>query len=329
MKVNSSLISKYRTQLMGIGTLMIIACHATGNGISFPQKIISFLSYGNWGVDIFLFLSGLGLYCSLNKGGSTISFYYKRFIRVFIPYWIITIPFAIFYLFTGRDNLCTFLQYITTMGFWLHHKGAWFVSLLVPLYLITPVLFKVARIGGVIRNMAVILLIGLCITLHFSSITQLGKEYILYNVEFTYWRIPSFLLGMFSAPHLNKETSNKIIYFYVFCFFSYLAALKVMHVSIPWLITPPLVLFLAFLCQYIEKIGKAFCALTMAGSVSLESYLYNIYFNGLSRFIEPDYLHSPIFNYGIPYIGIIVIGLSMAYFTNTIIKKRIIPIITL
>ena len=60
-------ISRYRTQLMGLATLMIIACHAPASGVLMPPVFAKVLSYGNFGVDIFLFLSGLGLFYSLSK----------------------------------------------------------------------------------------------------------------------------------------------------------------------------------------------------------------------------------------------------------------------
>lgn len=60
-------ISRYRTQLMGMASLMIIACHAPASGVLMPPVLANVLSYGNFGVDIFLLLSGLGLYYSLSK----------------------------------------------------------------------------------------------------------------------------------------------------------------------------------------------------------------------------------------------------------------------
>ncbi len=52
---------------MGIATLMIIACHAPASGVLMPRVISCLFTLGNYGVDIFLFLSGLGLSYSMNK----------------------------------------------------------------------------------------------------------------------------------------------------------------------------------------------------------------------------------------------------------------------
>ena len=65
-----SLLSKYRTLLMGIATLGIIISHSMGFGCFCPNPLLkSIIMHGSLGVDIFLFLSGLGCWYSLNGGG--------------------------------------------------------------------------------------------------------------------------------------------------------------------------------------------------------------------------------------------------------------------
>ena len=62
-------LSKYRTPLMGIAAIMIVLCHANLYDIQVNGIIRKMLSFGNVGVDIFLFLSGIGCYYSLDKNG--------------------------------------------------------------------------------------------------------------------------------------------------------------------------------------------------------------------------------------------------------------------
>ena len=61
---NLGLLSKYRTTLMGIAAIFIILCHIPQYGVEVHHTLRSILIYGNIGVDIFLFLSGLGCYYS-------------------------------------------------------------------------------------------------------------------------------------------------------------------------------------------------------------------------------------------------------------------------
>ena len=96
-KYNLSDLSTYRTQMMGIATLMIIICHSCASKVIMPSFLAYLFRFGNIGVDIFLFLSGIGLYYSLSKNNLSskedyTSFYKRRFYRIYIPYLIVFIP---------------------------------------------------------------------------------------------------------------------------------------------------------------------------------------------------------------------------------------------
>ena len=67
LNMDLSLLSKYRTQMMGLAALMIIFCHAPASGVVMPPFLHKVLGLGNFGVSIFLLLSGLGSWYSLNK----------------------------------------------------------------------------------------------------------------------------------------------------------------------------------------------------------------------------------------------------------------------
>lgn len=67
MKFQLNDLSQYRKELMGLATIMIIVCHAPGSGVLMPPAIGRLLNEGHLGVDIFLFLSGIGCWFSLNK----------------------------------------------------------------------------------------------------------------------------------------------------------------------------------------------------------------------------------------------------------------------
>ena len=97
-------ISTYRTQLMGVSTLMIIACHAPASGVVMPRILSFALNLGNYGVDLFLLLSGLGTFYALSKRSIKAewgSYYKKRCRRIFVPYLIIFIPYCAILVFLG------------------------------------------------------------------------------------------------------------------------------------------------------------------------------------------------------------------------------------
>lgn len=64
------IISTYRTQLMGVAMLWVVLFHATFS-INNPLQGVKAIGYG--GVDIFLMLSGMGLYFSYKKIGSSLT----------------------------------------------------------------------------------------------------------------------------------------------------------------------------------------------------------------------------------------------------------------
>lgn len=66
-KINLGIISTYRTELMGLSAISILLCHAPANGVLFPNIFSKVLSMLVVGVDVFLFLSGVGLWYSLNS----------------------------------------------------------------------------------------------------------------------------------------------------------------------------------------------------------------------------------------------------------------------
>lgn len=64
-------ISQYRTELMGVATLLVIFGHSAGNGVAMPGWMESLRGLASVGVDIFLLVSGLGLWYSLRKSDLT------------------------------------------------------------------------------------------------------------------------------------------------------------------------------------------------------------------------------------------------------------------
>lgn len=138
-----SLFSKHRQSLMGISAILILLCHASGNKVMMPHALSIILSRGSWGVDMFLLLSGIGLYYSLDRPSVNIKKWYKnRYSRILIPYFVIIIPLKIIVLYLyGGDIVETILD-ISTVNFWLNHRGTWFIAMLIPLYISTPLLFN-------------------------------------------------------------------------------------------------------------------------------------------------------------------------------------------
>ena len=88
------LLSKHRNSIMGFAALLILFFHSwlpifnTIPIIGEIENIFKKISF--CGVDIFFFMSGIGLTFSISNH-SISEFYYKRLKRVLIPFLLITI----------------------------------------------------------------------------------------------------------------------------------------------------------------------------------------------------------------------------------------------
>lgn len=145
---------EYRAELMGVGALGVLLTHSNGivNWPSFFQPVVN---YGGLGVYIFMFLSGIGMWFSLNSRSENVdikSFYIRRWEKVFIPYLLIAgVWYCIKYIVI-EHSIGSFLFELSTLSYWIEHKGAWYVAALVPIYLIYPFFYKWADMGGGIKE---------------------------------------------------------------------------------------------------------------------------------------------------------------------------------
>ena len=271
MNINLSVYSKYRTQIMGFAAIMIILCHIRGvdySNIPFLEKLLWF---GNYGVELFLFVSGIGMYYSLTKEDrSLVQWYKRRYVRIAIPFLLIAVSiYPLRIIANIPASLSDFLLYITTLEFWLHHRGAWYVAMLFPLYFLTPYIVKVintSKARVITASVLIILLLGF-------SYLPLGNV-IVRNMQFVTLRVPVFILGIGVAPYVrHKQRINALSMCFIvlvglllchYCTFSLGGGLAIICL---------LGSIMAFICKC-KPINKI---LSFMGNMSLESYLTNIY----------------------------------------------------
>ena len=193
-------ISTYRSELMGWAIIWIMMLHFTFTQI----KPLGFIAqYGFAGVEIFMMVSGLGLYFSLDRNCSIWYFYRKRVLRIFPTYYILGI-FASFLLF--HDNILNYLYRYSTIGFWTGGLyWEWYVPSIVVLYIIAPILKKTIDRGQLI------LLVCLSIIIFFISYFIVANEIIEAKDLhfFLLYRIPAFMFGMVSAYWIKRDASKK------------------------------------------------------------------------------------------------------------------------
>lgn len=153
-KISSSILSQYRTALFGIGTLGVLAGHSVSY-VQWPGVLSRILGLGGIGVYLFVFLSGIGLYYSMtsrkqqeiHRGGYR-SFICKRFLRVGIPYLIIAGVYYGIRFFMLEFSPIEFFYNLSTLSFWTEHQGAWYVAMLVPVYVVYPFYYSYIENGN-------------------------------------------------------------------------------------------------------------------------------------------------------------------------------------
>ena len=127
---------------MGIACILIIFAHSFF--LSEKTSLIYFFrTKSQIGVDIFLFLSGIGLYYSYIKNNNIKEFYLKRFSRILPLYFIIIIIWLSFF----DKNINTFMDFfnrITFIDFFIDDDFShWFIIFILLMYLIFPILYKI------------------------------------------------------------------------------------------------------------------------------------------------------------------------------------------
>lgn len=307
---------------MGIATLMIIISHAPASGVLMPHILERIMGLGNFGVDIFLFLSGIGGYYSLSKMPKISDYFKKRYLRLGIPYFLITTPFIITYLLMGVYSIPDALLSFTTFDFWLEHKGAWFIAMLIPLYLLSPVFFNL--LSGKKKWWILIILSGCIVVLCNIPTENSYGNIVLSNVQFAFQRVPSYLIGMAIGEYCkNSElsTCNKlIIKMFIFGGGGYLLCHYLWpEIFLLWILVPIVVIVLT---KFIDVNPSILTILNPLGKISLESYLTNISINKLLVILIPHYINSKLF-YGryLEYSVVVIIGLLTAVIVNKISSR--------
>lgn len=147
-RLHYGLISKYRPVLMSVAILLIMFCHLSSgqshHGVA-VTRLASILEAGNSGVDMFLFLSGVGLYYSYTqKPLSYWAFERKRFKRI-IPYYLV-IAGATYLILSFLRNSFSLSKYICDLFYltWFIEGSTyyWYVFAICVFYMSFPAIYS-------------------------------------------------------------------------------------------------------------------------------------------------------------------------------------------
>ncbi len=206
--INMSLLSRWRGEMMGVAIVLIILFHTY---LPRTDAFFGLRRMGNIGVDMFLFLSGMGLWYSwqrlkaseggkLGKQTPVWSFYRHRFWRIY-PVWLIMA--SLFYIPLGGSWAETMGDVLINKDFWLRGELTfWYVPAIMMLYLWAPLYIYAIERWPVCRWLPVLAVVW-CVAVEWV----LPIHESVGHLEIFFSRIPIFLIGINMATAVKDNVT--------------------------------------------------------------------------------------------------------------------------
>lgn len=198
--IELSNISRFRGELMGAAMQFIMLFHVD---LARSDAFFGLRRMGNIGVDMFLFLSGIGLWFSWAKNPSVKRFYFRRFVRIY-PAWLIIA--ALFYLpkFHG-GSAWSWIDLIGELGFnwefWLRDElNFWYIPAIMMLYLFAPPYMELIRRHPIYRWLPVVMVMW-CILVQW--VTPINHA--VGHLEIFWSRVPIFFIGINMGEMVRRK----------------------------------------------------------------------------------------------------------------------------
>lgn len=251
MLVNKDPISKFLPKettysLKGICMVMIIMCHTYIHWqITNPPGFMEYLyirKWGEWGSGLFLFLSGYGLFLSINKserGEITYSYIWEKLKKLITPFIYVWVVYLLLFLLFDREKIkLELLSYFFTFA--VPYAETWFFRVIVSLYILVYITFKFCKKN--VLSVGIIVLLCSCYYLYVSKYSGLGRWW--YN------SIMCFPLGMIIAYF--RTTISKINPLAITLLLQILFILVILYTKSDMLWCMSFSLAILFLCNFIS-----------------------------------------------------------------------------
>ena len=278
-------ISRYRGELMGIAMIFIFLFH-----VALPRSDMFFglRRVGNIGVDMFLFLSGVGLWFSWMKHPSLKHFFKRRYLRVYPAWFIISCLYYIPHFHGGGVRAWVDLIGDITINwdFWLHDElKFWYIPAMMMLYLFAPPYMQLIRRHPVYRWLPVVMILW-CILVQYVSPIHNAVG----HIEIFWSRVPIFFIGinMGEAVRRKDKMDGASIWMILIVFAMTLSASifleQELHGHFPiyverMLYIPLTITTILLLNRVFRRTPKWFNTIfKFVGALSLECYLIHIHF---------------------------------------------------
>ena len=266
-------ISRFRAQQMGVAMLIIILFHV---GLPRFDPFFGLRRMGNIGVDIFLFLSGVGLWFSWMKTPSFRHFLMRRYLRVY-PAWLLIA--CLYYIprFHGGDWFA-WLDLHDELTFW-------YIPATMMLYLFAPAYMELIRRHPIYRWLPVAMVVWCVLVQWVTPIHQAVG-----HLEIFWSRVPIFFIGINMGEMVRRKATVDgagiwmILLLFVMTLASCVFLEQVRHGEFPLFIERmlyiPLTVTSVLVLNRVFRRLPQWCnnALGFVGALSLEAYLIHSHF---------------------------------------------------
>ncbi len=297
--IDLGLFSRFRAAHMGFAMLIIILFH-----VALPRSdaFYGLRRMGNIGVDIFLFLSGIGLWFAWtkDKAGEAegffrrwADFYKRRLLRVY-PTWLIIA--CLYYIPRYKHGLSLWADghglldlagdILINWDFWLHDELTfWYIPAIMLLYVFAPPFMELIVRHPLYRWAVVAMIVWPFLVQWVEPIhSYVG------HIEIFWSRVPIFFLGISMGEMIKRKESVDgalwwlagIIFLMTFVFSFYME--QYLHGRFPLFLErlvyiPLVVTSLMLLNSLWALLPKAvYAVFAWIGGVSLETYLIHSHF---------------------------------------------------
>lgn len=312
-------ISRYRGELMGAAMLFVILFHVS---LSRDDPFYGLRRCGNVGVDMFLFLSGVGLWFAWTKQPSVRTFYRRRLLRI-LPTWFLVA--GVFYGadYLGQRRFSTDIidligDVTVNWDFWLHDELTfWYVPAIMMLYLLAPHYMRLITRHPVYRWLPLLMVVW-CVMVQWV----LPIHRAVGHIEIFWSRVPIFFIGINMGRSVKEQRTLEgsalwlLLLAFAMTFGASVYLEQVSHGRFPLFVERMLyipftvtgVLLLNYVFRRMPQCVNRF--LRLVGALSLEVYLLHVQFVLLH--IEPYRL-----GYWLTFLLTVAITLPLAWLLQT------------
>lgn len=314
-------ISRFRAEQMGAAMLFVILFHVA---LDRGDPFYGLRRCGNVGVDIFLFLSGVGLWFSWVKTPDVLRFYRRRLLRI-VPTWIVVA--TAFYLpdYLGArrfsHSIVDLIGDITiNWDFWLHDELTfWYVPAIMALYLVAPWYMRLIQSRPVYRWLPLLMVIW-CVMVQWV----LPIHHAVGHIEIFWSRVPIFFIGINfgemvrTRRQLSSDAVWLLLVTFLMTFGTCLYLEQVRHGQFPLFVER--MLYIPFTVCTVLVMNRIFRRtpqwvnrlFRFVGALSLEAYLIHIHF--VLVYVQPYHL-----GYWLTFLVTVAITLPIAWLLQRLI----------